>query len=267
MYKSTVLIGLLVGIVLIGSAVVAGGSPGIFVDLRSLLIVFGGVLASLIISTSWENLRRLPQILKVLTRDENWTPDSIIQALVGFAEKARREGLLALEDEVLQLDDEFLKKGVQLVVDGTDPELVRSILETEISFIEERHQQGQALFETMGAFAPAYGMIGTLIGLIAMLDNLDEPSSVGPAMATALITTLYGTLLANLVFLPLAKHLKAKTQKEVLFKEVMVEGILSIQAGENPRIVEEKLKAFLAPDIRAADDEEHEEELVVSRGA
>ena len=178
------------------------------------------------------------------------TAADTIENLVRFAEKARREGLLALEDDSLQLDEPFLKKGIQLVVDGTEASLVRSILETELSFLEERHRSGAGMFDTMGALSPAFGMIGTLIGLIQMLRNLDSPEAIGPGMAVALVTTLYGTLLANLFFLPIAGKLKVRSADEILLKEVMIEGILSIQAGDNPRIVEEKLKAFLSPQNR-----------------
>ncbi|WP_250160290.1 motility protein A [Clostridiisalibacter paucivorans] len=137
-----------------------------------------------------------------------------------------------------------------LIVDGTDPELVRNILETELIFTEERHGEGQGIFETMGTFAPAFGMIGTLIGLINMLKELEDPSTVGPNMSVALITTFYGAVLANLIFLPVANKLKGRSKKELAKKEMMVEGLLSIQAGENPRIIEEKLKTFIAPQFR-----------------
>jgi chemotaxis protein MotA len=155
-----------------------------------------------------------------------------------------------LEDAAYQVEDDFLKKGILLIVDGTDPELVRNILETELAFLEDRHKTGQSIFETMGALAPAFGMIGTLIGLIRMLRNLNNPEAIGPGMAVALLTTFYGALLANLVFIPVAGKLKIRSNEEILNKEVMIEGMLSIQAGENPRIIEEKLKAFLAPKIR-----------------
>jgi chemotaxis protein MotA len=166
--------------------------------------------------------------------------------LVDFAEKARREGLLSLEQDVMEIDDSFLQRGIQLVVDGTDPELVRNILETKLTFLEERHQKGQDIFSSMGQLSPAFGMIGTLIGLIQMLTNLESPDSLGPGMATALITTFYGIIFANLFFIPITGKLKMRSEEEILMKEVMIEGILSIQAGENPRIVKEKLSAFLA---------------------
>jgi chemotaxis protein MotA len=176
----------------------------------------------------------------------------MIQRLVYFTEKARREGILALEDEVETLDDEFFKKGLQLVVDGSDPELVRNILETELAFVEERHKSGQGIFITMATLAPAFGMIGTLIGLINMLKHLDDPAVIGPNMAVALITTFYGALFANLICIPIASKLNIRSGQEVLLKELVIEGVLSLQAGENPRLVEEKLKAFLPPKARNA---------------
>ena len=169
---------------------------------------------------------------------------------------------MALEEEADNLDDAFLQKGIRLVVDGTDPETVRQILDIEVTFLEERHQSGQQVFEFMGQVAPAFGMVGTLVGLIIMLGHLDEPSMIGPAMAVALITTFYGVVLSNLVFLPIAGKLRVKSAEEVLLREMMIEGILSIQAGENPHIVEQKLESFLAPGARRGS---RDEEAVLGR--
>jgi chemotaxis protein MotA len=176
--------------------------------------------------------------------------------IVTFSEKARREGLLALEDDLDELEDIFLRKGIQLVVDGTDPEIIRNIMETELNNMISRHQDGIKIFEDWGAFAPAFGMIGTLIGLILMLSNIEDKSAIGPGMSTALITTLYGAFLANLVFLPIAAKLAFVDKQEVLLREIMIEGTLSIQSGDNPRIVKEKLVSFLTPEMRAQVDEE-----------
>ena len=174
----------------------------------------------------------------------------MVQTIVSFAEKARREGLLALESDVSELDNEFMKKSIQLVVDGTDPELVKAILDTEIGVREDRHLSNKAVFDTMAELAPAYGMIGTLIGLIAMLGNLQDVSALGPGMAVALITTMYGSMVANMFAGPISKKLAARSAQQIAAMELMVEGILAIQAGENPRIVEEKLKVFLPPRLR-----------------
>ena len=176
--------------------------------------------------------------------------------IVSFAEKARREGLLALEGDLENLDNEFMRKAIQLVVDGTDPELVRQILETEISVFEDRHSANKAVFDTLAEFGPSFGMIGTLIGLIAMLGNLQDVSALGPGMAVALITTMYGSMLANMFASPTGKKLAARSAQESKAMELMVEGILAIQAGENPRIVEEKLKVYMPPKMREAFNQE-----------
>jgi chemotaxis protein MotA len=176
--------------------------------------------------------------------------------IVTFSEKARREGLLALEDDLDELEDEFLRKGIQLVVDGTDPEIIRNIMETELNHMQSRHLDGIKIFEDWGALAPAFGMIGTLIGLIIMLANIEDKSAIGPGMSTALITTLYGAILGNLVFIPIANKLSWVNNQEVLLREIMIEGTLSIQSGDNPRIVKEKLISFLPPEIRAQVEEE-----------
>ena len=174
----------------------------------------------------------------------------VIHTIIDLANVARKEGLLQLEEAASEIDDEFLKKGIMLIVDGTDQELVTSILETDLSCIERRHNKVISFWEGLAAMGPAWGMIGTLIGLINMLKLLDDPSSIGPNMAVALITTLYGSLLANWISIPIASKLKAINATEIMTKEVICEGILSIQAGENPRVIEEKLKSFLAPKLR-----------------
>ncbi len=263
------LIGLIVGITLIGGAIILEGDAYMYVSMVSLMIVLGGTLAATMVSFSLGEVANVFRLLKVAFLGKKADPDETTYTLVDFAEKARREGLLALEEEVEGLDNEFLKKGVQLVVDGTDPQLVRNIMETKITFVEERHRKGQELFTNMGTFSPAFGMIGTLIGLIRMLADLEDPEAIGAGMATALLTTLYGTLFANLAFLPLAGKLKVKSEEEILMKEVMIEGILSIQAGENPRIVEEKLQAFLSTGKEEIEPaaEEDESEMVVDSNA
>ncbi len=243
-------LGLFSGLFLLIWAIEMGGSVGTFWNPPSVMIVLGGTLAGTLINYPLQKVVGVVRVLKNAFFTKMKEPTEIIQILVSFAEKARREGLLALEAEAETIDDKFLQKGIQLVVDGTDPELVRSILETDLTFLEDRHKSGQAIFETMGLLAPAFGMMGTLIGLIQMLGAIDQPEQIGPGMATALITTFYGTLFANLIFNPIAGKLRVRTSEEVLLREVMIEGILSIQAGENPRIVEEKMKVFLAPRLR-----------------
>lgn len=241
------LLGIIIGMGLLIISIVMEGDITLFWSFSSILIVFGGTFAAIMINFSMSQVLSVVPLLKVAFSKKSNNSIGIIDTLVGFAETSRREGLLALEERAQALDEPFLQKGVQLVVDGTDAELVRSILEIELVFLEERHRLGQRIFEQMGALSPAFGMIGTLIGLIAMLGDLNDPDQIGMGMAVALITTLYGAVASNLIFLPIAGKLRLKSDEEILMKQVMIEGILSIQAGENPRIVEEKLKSFLSP--------------------
>lgn len=244
------IIGIIGGISLIIGAIFMGGTLMAFINLPSVLIVFGGVMAATLINYPISKLIDVMKILKVVFTEKRIDAEDIIKNIVSLAETARREGLLALEDAAYHLKDEFLQKGILLIVDGTDPELVRNILETELAFVEERHKEGQSIFETMGSLSPSFGLLGTIIGLINMLNQLTDPSAIGAGMATALITTFYGAILGYLVFVPIAGKLKVRSHEEILMREVMIEGMLSIQAGENPRIIEEKLNAFLSPKKR-----------------
>lgn len=243
-------IGIVMGLVFVIGGIFVSGDMSSYLDLPSFLIVLGGTIASTIASYPIKNFLNTGKILKKAFAHKEFSPDETITQIIELANIARKEGLLSLEEQGEAIDDEFLQKGIMLIVDGTDPELVRNILETELIFLEERHSEGQSIFETMGSYAPAYGMLGTLIGLINMLRHLDDPSTIGPNMSVALVTTFYGSFLANVFFLPLAKKLKIKSNKEVLEKGLIVEGLLSIQAGENPRIIEEKLKTFIPPEMR-----------------
>ena len=244
------IIGVISGIVLIVVSIEISGDLINFWSFSSILIVLGGTIAATLINFPLNKVIGTFKVARIAFQNQTLEPDKIINILVSFAEKARREGLLALEADAEELDEPFLKKGIQLIVDGTDPELVRNILETELTFMEDRHKQSANIFEAMGASAPAFGMLGTLIGLIIMLGHLDDPSMIGPGMAVALVTTFYGSILANLIFLPIAGKLKVRSNEEALNKILMLEGILSIQAGENPRIVAEKMKSFLEPSLR-----------------
>lgn len=243
-------IGLSLALILVIGGIFAGGEPLAFVNLPSILITVGGTLGAVIMANPMGRIKNIGKVARIAFFSQ--TPDmvSMVQTIVSFAEKARREGLLALEADAGELDDEFLSKSIQLVVDGTDPELVKAILDTEISVLEERHAANKGMFDTMGELFPAFGMLGTLIGLVTMLKNLDDPGSLGPGMAVSLITTFYGSFMANLVALPISAKLATRSSEETVVRELMVEGVLAIQAGENPRIVEEKLKVFLPPDQR-----------------
>ncbi len=243
-------IGIVSGFVLLVWAMLNGGSLAVFWDVSSVLITIGGTLTATLISYSLGTFMDVISIAKNAFTSTHHDLSETINTIVGFADKARREGLLALDEDADALDDLFLQKGIRLVVDGTTPELVRNILETELAFVSQRHRIGQGVFETMGSFAPAFGMLGTLIGLIQMLVKLDNPDAIGPGMATALVTTFYGSVLANMICLPMANKLKSKSIDEIYSKEAVIEGVLSIQAGDNPRIVQEKLRSFLAPKQR-----------------
>lgn len=241
------------GFVLIIWGILSGGvSIMAFVDVPSIIIVLGGSFAAVFVAYPLNKVLGIGNIFKHTITLSKISTSDIINKIIELANVARREGLLALEEAVDQVNDDFLKKGVMLIVDGTDPELVKNILETEISYMEGRHSEGKGMLDTLGSLGPAFGMIGTLIGLVAMLKNLDDPSSIGPSMAVALITTFYGSVIANLIFIPMSNKVNLKSKEEVLVREIMVEGLLSIQAGENPRIIEEKLKAFLPPSLRKA---------------
>lgn len=233
-----------------------------FIDIPSVFITFGGSLCCVLIMSPGlkgyiRNLKSFTLILKELPSNEEET----ISTIIGLSNIARKEGLLALEEAANGIDDEFLKKGVLLIVDGTDPELVRSIMETELNCTEDRHSSITNFWDSLAAMGPAWGMIGTLIGLINMLEKMDDPKSIGPNMAVALVTTFYGSILANWICIPVSTKLKANNSQEIMIKEVMVEGLLSIQAGENPRVIEEKLKSFLSPSRRAAMKEEGGEKV------
>ena len=251
------IIGIISGFVfLILGVIVAKGSLLLFVDPPSVMITVGASTAALLASYPLAKIMKIWDYFKIALFTQKYNPGELIITLVSFSEKARREGLLALEDDLDELDDEFLKKGIQLVVDGTDPELVRRIMETELESMMTRHDSNKRIFDDWGSLAPAFGMIGTLIGLILMLVNLEDRAMIGPYMAVALMTTLYGAILANLVFQPVSTKLDLRTSEEVLLKSVMIEGVLSIQSGDNPRIVKDKLVSFLPPAEREAISQE-----------
>lgn len=251
MDTSTV-IGIIAGFGLIAISIVLGGSPGIFVNVPSLVIVVGGTIAATLINYPLSDVLGVLGPVRNAFFNRDVDPTNLIDKLIEYATIARREGILALENHANSASDSFLGKSIQLAIDGTSPELIRDILTTEVAFMEDRHNKGQSILMAMGASAPAFGMIGTLVGLVQMLAGMDDPSQIGRGMAVALLTTLYGAILANVAFLPAAGKLKVRTASELLAKEITIEGILSIQSGDNPRVVEQKLKAFVAPAQREA---------------
>ena len=244
------LAGFLLGVVMFVFGVFSNGgfaALGNIYNFPSLIITFGGSIAGVLASNKLKDFINGFKAIGLIFTDKVIDPAASIKNIIDLANVARKEGLLALEEAANGIEDSFLKKGVMLVVDGTDPELVRGILETDLNNVEARHMKVIGVWEKWAELGPAWGMIGTLIGLVNMLVSLDDPSSIGPAMAVALLTTLYGSIIANWLTTPVAKKLGVNNSAEVMMKEVMIEGLLSIQAGENPRVIEEKLKSFLSP--------------------
>ena len=245
------IIGLVVAFAMMMLGILTGddGIAGIkyFWDFKSVLITFGGAFFSTMAAYSMKDyIAGIKSFLLIFKSPSQNIPEMITK-IIDLSNVARKEGLLSLEEVASELDDEFLKKGILLIVDGTDPELVRAILETELISTEDRHKKKINFWQDLGSMGPAWGMIGTLIGLILMLQKMNDASAIGPAMSVALITTLYGSVLANWICSPVSNKLKSYNADEIMLKEIMIEGLLSIQAGENPRVIEEKLKSFLSP--------------------
>jgi len=240
-------IGILGGFGLVIVAMASGGGLAWFIDGPSAMIVFGGTFGAVLINYPIADVLGVIQVAKNAFRGKEQRTAAVINQLVEMSKISRKEGAIALQRMIPGARDPFLVKAIHLVVDGLDPAHVSQILETELDFIGERHRLGAEIFTTMGNFAPAMGLIGTLIGLVQMLKGMNDPGSIGPAMAIALITTFYGVILANLVFLPIAGKLKTKSAQELLIKQLIIHGILSIQSGDNPRILEQKLHSYIAP--------------------
>ncbi|HCD72026.1 MAG TPA: motility protein A, partial [Thermovirga lienii] len=242
---------LAVTILLVVGGIVLGGAPGAFINIPSMLITVGGTLGAIGIATPKKDFFKIPQTVKeAFSKEEFMDLISLMDILVEMARKARAEGLLALEEEISKIDNDFIRKSAQLVIDGTPPETVKAIMDAEIDITERRYAVSKRAFDLMAELAPAFGMLGTLIGLIQMLRNLDTPEALGPGMAVALITTFYGSFIANVIAIPISKKISARASDAILSMEIIVEGILSIQSGENPRLVEEKLKIFLPREER-----------------
>jgi chemotaxis protein MotA len=227
------------------------GTPlGSLFNVPAALIIFGGVAGACLASAGMEAMKLIPTLYKKAFSAEQRDLRGLVSELVGFSERARRDGLLALEEELGEVDDAYTRKGLQLVVDGTPPDMVKEVLEAEIHGMRARHKVGAKLFENAGGFAPTMGVLGAVLGLISALQNLDDPDSLGPAIATAFIATLLGVGAANVVFLPVAQRLKQLSESEVEARVLVLEGILAIQSGDNPRVIEEKLISFVPPGER-----------------
>ncbi|WP_413379017.1 flagellar motor protein MotP [Alkalihalobacillus sp. 1P02AB] len=240
-------IGLFLGLTVLLMAVIANAGPsglGVFMDWASVFIVLGGLLAALVVNFSLKEILIVPKMMLEVFKTNEQDIGELIKTFVDLSSKARREGLLALEAGVEEVEDRFIKKGILLAVDGIEQDVIKDILMAEVVAMEDRHRHARSIFERAAEYAPAWGMIGTLVGLVLMLQNLNDPASLGPAMALAIITTLYGAVLANLVFTPMAAKLANKTEEEVFLKQIIIEGVIGVQSGQNPKILEEKLSAF-----------------------
>ncbi|MEC2159817.1 flagellar motor protein MotP [Virgibacillus halodenitrificans] len=254
-------IGITLGFIMIMLAIMSkGGTSGasLFLDISSIFIVIGGLIASMLINFKMEQIKLTNKIISEAFHKNDLKLPELISLFIRLSERARREGLLALENELEEVEDPFIRKGILLAVDGIEPEVIKDIMNAEITAMEDRHYRGRTLVEKAGEYAPAWGMIGTLVGLVLMLNNLQDPTALGPSMAVALLTTLYGTVLANLVFVPMASKLETKTEEEVFIKQIIIEGVIGVQSGQNPRILEEKLSAFLPNDVKDKQEEQED---------
>ncbi len=241
------IVGILSAAGLVLGAIFMGSGLKIFINIPSLCIVMGGTIGVTLIAYPLKDFLSVIKVVQKALFTKNISATELISKFTDFAKITRKEGILALESEIKEVKDEFLKKGVQLSIDGFEPQQIQNILDTEIDFVRDRHKLGADIFTTMGTFAPAMGMIGTLIGLVQMLQSMNDPSTIGPAMAVALLTTFYGSLMANICCMPIAGKLKTRSKEEMLIKEMAIQGIISLSNGDNPRILEQKLLAFLPP--------------------
>ncbi|SDB94084.1 chemotaxis protein MotA [Pelagirhabdus alkalitolerans] len=255
-------IGITLGIVMISFGIISNtGVDGFvaFVQVSSVVIVLGGLTAALLINFNVDQVKSMGSVVKESFNKNEHDLEDLISLFERLSERARREGLLALENELEEVEDPFIKKGVLLAIDGIEPEVIQDIMSAEITAMEDRHTRGRMIIEKAGEFAPSWGMIGTLIGLILMLNDLNDPATLGPQMAVALLTTFYGSVMANLVFLPMSGKLETKTDEEVFMKQIVIEGVIGVQSGQNPRILKEKLSAFLSDDMRKRRSEDSDE--------
>ena len=246
----TTIIGIVAGLALIIFGGIGADKIPNFIDPNSMFIVFGGTLAAVVASFPWNTLKQTVRHFKVMVQGKRYDTEKLIDTLVDMAQVARKSGLLALEERAGELDDQFFQQGIMMIVDAAEPEEVRTLLENELATTAERHDEMISVYEKASAFAPGFGMIGTLVGLVNMLMNMDPSeggsSTIGTDMGTALITTFYGCVLAQLIFLPMAKKLTIRNNEEIVYKQIMIEGILAMQAGDNPKFLKEKSVTYLS---------------------
>ena len=246
---------LAIGLILGAIGTAEGASFSAFLDAPSLMVVIGGAVSAAMICFPLKTFLGVAKVTKNVFLNRQFSPTGLIEQIVSLAETARRDGLLALEGRLDEIENSFIILGIQMAVDGTRPEVIEDIMRTEIDAVATRHRDGKSVLDQMGRFAPAFGMIGTLMGLIIMLGNMSDPSSIGSGMAVALITTLYGAIAANVFFLPFAEKLGFINKQELLAMEIIVRGIMGIQSGDNPRVIEQRLNTFLPPKLRAGSQE------------
>jgi chemotaxis protein MotA len=244
------IVGILLGFMVIISAIVAGGGWEMFIHIPSMAITIGGMLCATLIHFSLPQFLGIFSVIKKTIIAKIPSQSDLVQNMVNYAAINRRDGALALEQEIHKLSNSFFIKGLQMVVDGQDPEVIRDLMSMEVQHLQERHSTGKKILEFMGAAAPAFGMIGTLIGLVQMLRSLDSPDAIGGGMAVALLTTFYGALAANLIFIPLAGKLGIYSKAEIIAIEMIVEGICAVAQGDNPTVVREKMQAFISQSRR-----------------
>ena len=244
------LLGIVSGFGLVIIAMSIGGGLGAFINAPSVMIVCGGTIGATLINYPISDVLGVIKVAKNAFFSEKIKTKKIIETLIEMSKVSRREGILGLEKTLKDIKDPFFVKGMTLMIDGIEPAKLSELLDTEVEYIEERHRLGAEIFMSMGNFAPAMGMIGTLIGLVKMLMDMDDPSSIGPSMAVALITTFYGVILANLIFLPISGKLRTRSAQELATKQLIMSGILSVQSGDNPRMLEQRLHSFVSPKER-----------------
>ena len=247
----TTLIGSIVSFGLVIVSILLGGEGGWFLNYPSVMIVVGGTMGATLLAYPLSEVLGVFGVAKNVFLHRSQSAADLIPLIARLAKKARQEGILSFESQLDQLEDPFLVKGIQMAIDGMESSAIEDVMATEIQYVEERHRLGAEIFSTMGNFAPAMGMLGIIIGLVQMLMQMKDPSQIGAPMAVALLTTFYGTILANLIFIPVAGKLRTRSKQELLIKQMVLEGVISIQSGDNHRVVEQKLKAFIAPKARA----------------
>ena len=249
------ILGLVLGIgALLGSFIMEGGHLSALIQWPAIILVIVGTFGATIITTSLKQVKALPELIKIAAFEKKLNPQQLIELIFELAQGARKNGLLSLEKDLTRIREPFLKKALQLAIDGFETNKIKEILEIETSYVEERHKSGAAFFQKLGGYSPTLGIMGTVLGLIHALSNLENSSNIASSIAAAFIATLWGVALANLIYLPISDKLKARHQDETLCLEIITEGVISLAMGDNPRVIRMKLLSFLIPGLRAEED-------------